>query len=147
MESQIESFLEQKEIAVVGVSSKKKKFGYYIFEKLNNSGYTTFAVNPKAPVDPDIKFYSSINETNNASAVVFVTKPEVTNEIIRNGIPPEINHIWIQQGAGNEKTKSILTSLKKEFVFNKCIIMYLEPVKGIHKFHKNIDRIFSKIFY
>lgn len=138
----VHNFLAQKNIAVVGVSNKKKKFGNYIFEKLNDEGYSVFAVNPNADENTEIKFYKSVNDLDIISAIVFVTKPNVTNSILREGIPINVKNIWVQQGAGNEETKLILSSMDVEFVFNKCLMMFIEPVKGIHKFHRTINRIF-----
>ena len=138
----VHNFLAQKNIAVVGVSNKKKKFGNYIFEKLNDEGYSVFAVNPNADENTEIKFYKSVNELDIISAIVFVTKPNVTNSILREGLPINVKNIWVQQGAGNEETKLILSSMDVEFVFNKCLMMFIEPVKGIHKFHRTINRIF-----
>ena len=138
----VHNFLAQKNIAVVGVSNKKKKFGNYIFEKLNDEGYSVFAVNPNADENTEIKFYKSVNDLDIISAIVFVTKPNVTNSVLREGIPINVKNIWVQQGAGNEETKLILSSMDVEFVFNKCLMMFIEPVKGIHKFHRTINRIF-----
>ena len=138
----VHNFLAQKNIAVVGVSNKKKKFGNYIFEKLNDEGYSVFAVNPNTDENTEIKFYKSVNDLDIISAIVFVTKPNVTNSILREGIPINVKNIWVQQGAGNEETKLILSSMDVEFVFNKCLMMFIEPVKGIHKFHRTINRIF-----
>ena len=138
----VHNFLAQKNIAVVGVSNKKKKFGNYIFEKLNDEGYSVFAVNPNTDENTEIKFYKSVNDLGIISAIVFVTKPNVTNSILREGIPINVKNIWVQQGAGNEETKLILSSMDVEFVFNKCLMMFIEPVKGIHKFHRTINRIF-----
>ena len=138
----VHNFLAQENIAVVGVSNKKKKFGNYIFEKLNDEGYSVFAVNPNADENTEIKFYKSVNDLDIISAIVFVTKPNVTNSILREGIPINVKNIWVQQGAGNEETKLILSSMDVEFVFNKCLMMFIEPVKGIHKFHRTINRIF-----
>lgn len=138
-----ENFFEHKNVAVLGVSSKKKKFGNYIYEKLLDSGYNAFAVNPNADVNNEIKFYKSIEELNNISSLVFVTKPNVTNQILTSKLPENIKYIWIQQGAGDDETKSILSSLNIDFIYDKCVMMYLEPVKGIHKFHRTISKIFG----
>lgn len=139
----IDKFLQQKEVAVIGVSSKKKKFGNYVLEKLSSTGYKVFAVNPNAGNNSDIHFYDTIYELNEVSSIVFVTRPDVTNKILKDGIPNKIESVWIQQGAGNHETELILSSMDVDFVFNKCLMMYLNPVTGIHKFHKKIDSFFK----
>jgi len=42
----VEDFIAQKNIAVVGVSRKKSKFGNYIYKELKKKDYQIFAVNP-----------------------------------------------------------------------------------------------------
>jgi hypothetical protein len=34
---------------------------------------------------------------------------------------------------------------QKNLVFNKCIFMFASPVKGIHKFHRVLARLFGKV--
>ena len=47
-QNNVNEFLHQKKIAVVGVSRNKSKFGNMIYRELKSRGYQVMAVNPNA---------------------------------------------------------------------------------------------------
>ena len=44
----IEGFLENKRLAIAGVSRNPKKFGHVVYQDLKKKGYEVLAVNPEA---------------------------------------------------------------------------------------------------
>ena len=57
----VEDFIAQKNIAVVGVSRKKSKFGNYIYRELKKKDYRVFAVNPKLEFTEGDKCYPDLS--------------------------------------------------------------------------------------
>lgn len=55
----IQAFINDKNIAVVGVSRDKQKWGYLLVQTLQKSGYTVFAITPNANSIDNTKCYQS----------------------------------------------------------------------------------------
>ncbi len=94
-------FLAQKRIAVVGVSLTRQDAANNIYRLLHSKGYQVYAVNPKAqtfdgdPCYPDLK---SIPEK--VDGVVIVTRPAVTEQIVRQCIELGIPRVWMHCAMG-----------------------------------------------
>lgn len=142
----VEAFLLQQHIAVVGYSRDPKKFGAQVFEMLKTNGYQVYAVNPSGgstPVGEPV--YAAVPELpNHVRAVIIATKPDVTNEIIRQVAETGMNHVWVQQMSENNDTIRILEESQLSFVAKRCIFMYANPT-GFHKFHRWLVGLFGRL--
>jgi len=56
-----------------------------------------------------------------------------------------IKHIWIQRGAESKEVYETAKILSLDIITKRCILMYTEPVKGIHKLHRTLSKLFGKI--
>jgi len=140
----INNFTSQKNIAVAGVSRNKKKFGNAIYRELRERGYKLYPVNPKLDEYDGSKCYRSISELpGEITAIVINTKPGITKNLVDEATAKGIKHIWLQQGSADKET--IIKARKSEtnIITRQCIIMFAEPVKGGHKFHKRINKFFG----
>jgi predicted CoA-binding protein len=92
----VQDFLEQKRIAVVGVSDKRETGCNLAYTKFKENGYQVFAVNPRistydgAPCYPDLK---SIPEK--PDAVFILANPKVTEQIVQQCVDQGIKHVWM----------------------------------------------------
>jgi predicted CoA-binding protein len=143
---QIEDFLANKEIAVVGATDNKKKFGYIVFSKLKNHGYTVYPVNPRLTEIDGIKCYQNIESIpDSVKAAVFITKPEITEKITTQICERNmINHLWFQQGAENDSAIQTALSNNKNVIFGECILMQLKSSGFPHNFHRSLRKLFGK---
>jgi predicted CoA-binding protein len=140
----IESFLAQKNVAVVGYSRNPKKFGAVVFKTLATKGYNLFAVNPAGGSTPDGEMvYATISELPaEVTAVVILTKPEQTNSEVTKAIGRGINHIWVQQMSQDKDTIPMLENSGVVYVAKRCILMHSNP-SGLHKFHRSLAKLFG----
>lgn len=142
--SDIQLFINQKSIAVAGVSRNDKKFGNAIYKELKLKGYEVFPLNPNLNEYEGVKCYKSVNELPSHVTGIFVcTKPEQTEKIVQETINKGIKHLWLQQGSHNENSIKIATNQGINVVSNNCLFMFLEPVESIHKFHRGIKKFFG----
>lgn len=92
----VEEFLAQKEIAVVGVSDRRETGCNLAYRKFKEAGYTVHAVNPRlasfegAPCYPDL---SSI--PGKPDAVFILANPGVTDDIVEQCVELGIQHVWM----------------------------------------------------
>ncbi len=55
-----------------------------------------------------------------------------------------IRNIWIQQRSDTGEALELLKDTDVNLIHNQCILMYAGPVKGPHKFHRFINKVFGK---
>lgn len=143
--SSINSFLAPKQLAVIGVSRNPKKFGRLVYEALKDKGFTVYPVNPNTENlngDPCFKDISSL--PGQVNRVYIVTPPEKTAENVRLAIDKGIKNIWIQQRSDTEQALEMIRDTDVNLIHNQCILMYADPVKGVHKFHRFLNKLFGK---
>jgi len=141
----IKSFLELKNIAVVGVSSTGKGFGVSVYEHLNQNGYNVFGVNKNGGYSNDIKLYNSLTDIPaNLDGVITVVPPIELDSIVREANNLGIKKIWMQQGSESKSAINYCRENKIDCVSGECIFMYSEPVKSLHSFHRWINKLIGK---
>jgi len=103
LDTKVQDFLAQKRIAVVGVSRDHSHHpvGNLIYRRLTGMGHTVFPVNPHmqsfegSPCYPDLK-----SIPGGVDAVMIITRPEVTEEIVRQCQEAGIRRVWMHQSLG-----------------------------------------------
>ena len=141
----IESFLSTKKLAIAGVSRNPKKFGRQVYNALKKKGFAVYGVNPHATdLDgdtcyPDIKALPA-----DVDRVFIVTPPEETAESVKQALDRGITNIWIQQRSDTGEAIDLLNGKDVNLIHNQCILMYAAPVKGPHRFHRFINKVFGK---
>lgn len=142
----IEDFLQNKEIAVIGASSNKKKFGNIILRFLKARGFNVYPVNPGLNEIEGVKCFPDTKSLPSAvKSAVFVTKPEVTEIVIENICKEKIiTDVWFQHGS--ESNKALLAAKQNGLnVINKeCIIMFTKPSGFPHSFHRFFKKVLRK---
>jgi len=142
----IEKFVNLKNIAVVGVSQKKGKFGNTVYKELKQKGYNVFAVNSKLSEFEGEKCFNKLSELNGKiEAVVIVVNGIETEKIVEEANIIGIKHIWMQQGSESTKAIEYCKENGINVIHNECILMFAEPVKSVHGFHKWLWKIFGKL--
>jgi uncharacterized protein len=101
------AFLSQRRIAVAGVSRTKESAANLIYRKLRSEGYEVFAVNPNATIIEGDTCYPNLTSMPvKPQAVVIVTKPNVTDEIVKECAALGITSVWMHRGI-DSKTASV----------------------------------------
>jgi predicted CoA-binding protein len=141
----IKSFLNQKNIAVIGVSSKNRGFGVSVFRHLNNNGYTVFGVNKNGGFSDSEKLYNSISMIESKiDGIITVVPPSETEVVVQEANSLGIKNIWMQQGSESRNAIKFCEENGISAVHNECIMMFVEPVKSIHSFHRWINKLVGK---
>jgi len=142
----IEEFLEPKKLAIAGVSRNTKKFGYLVFRDLKASGYEVYPVNPNTDKINGDACYKSVRDLPaDIKSILILTPKKETDNVLREAINKGIINIWVQQMSETKNTIKIAEEYQKEIIHRKCIYMFAEPVKGIHKFHRIILKLFGML--
>jgi len=132
-------------IAVVGVSRKNMKFGASAFRELKKHGYEVYPVHPSMDSIDGVKCYSSVaNLPLTPDCVLVTVKPAAAGEVVEQAVAKGIRRIWFQQGADFSEAADKARHAGLDVVSGRCILMYTEPVSGVHKFHRFFSKLFGK---
>ncbi len=138
----INMFLQQPEIAVVGVSRNKNKFGNTVYHTLKKKGFKVLPVNPHLTDFDGDKCYSDLQTVPASVTAVFInTPPDNTLKIVETAIRKGIHHMWLQQGSTNTEVMKYLEGKDVNYVADRCIMMFAEPVGSFHSIHKFLSKI------
>ena len=142
----IESFLSTKKIAVAGVSRNSKKFGYTVFKELTQKGFDVYAINPNTDSLGGTPCFQSVSALpSDIKNQLIVTPKDQTAGVIREAVSSGISGIWIQQMSDTPEAIKVAEDSKVNLITRECILMWAEPVKSIHKFHRTVKRLFGRL--
>ncbi|MBS3885896.1 MAG: CoA-binding protein [Dethiobacter sp.] len=100
MVSTVREMLAKKVWAVVGVSADRSKFGYKVYKRLLEAGYTVYAINPKFGELEGRQVYPELSSLPEVPDVVnCVVPPAVTAAIVPLCAQQGIKYLWFQPGA------------------------------------------------
>jgi predicted CoA-binding protein len=142
--SSIQEFLKPKELAVCGVSRNKKKFGRVIYDTLKERGFKLYGINPHmADIDGEPCFSDVSQLPVNVKHLLIVTPGNQTEDIVAKAINKGINNIWIQQMSESSSAIELAEKNGINLIKKECILKFAEPITGIHKFHRFLNKLFG----
>ncbi len=142
----IADFFNAKSLAIVGASNKPKSFGYVVHTTLKQRGYQPIPVNPNYPDIAGDRCYKSIADLpQGVESAVFLLPPSAAEQAVAEARAAGIKRIWFQQGAKYGSAIRLAQEAGLEVVSKKCVLMYAEPVSGIHAFHRFLARLFGRV--
>ena len=103
MKDAVSEFLDQRRIAVTGVSRTPGGHGSnVVYKRLRDRGYEVFAVNPNAEeVEGDRAYHDLRSIPGGVDAVVIGTRPEVADETMCECAELGIARVWMHRGPGS----------------------------------------------
>jgi predicted CoA-binding protein len=140
LEAKVNDFLALKRIAVAGVSRTKQDAANLIYRKLKAAGYQVFPINPNAgdfegaPCYPDLK-----SVPGGVEGVVIVTRPKLTEEIVRQCAEAGVSRVWMHQSmikSGTSVSDEAIRFCRDNsitFIAGACPMMFCQPVDFGHK--------------
>jgi predicted CoA-binding protein len=135
----IDIFLNDKKLAIAGVSKNPRKFGNIMYRTLKEKGFSVIPVNPKGGmIDNTICIESVAKLGNDIQNLLIVTHKRDTQKVLDEAIAKGIKNIWIQNGCETEKALKMAREMNINLVAKSCFLMYADP-RGIHKFHKTLS--------
>ena len=142
----IDKFLAGRKMAIAGVTRDPKEFGYQVYEQIKKTGVEVLVVHPIAEKIDGISCYKNIGVLpDDVRHLIIVTPKRQTYNLVNDAIAKGIGNIWIQQMSGTPEAIELAKANKINLVTGECIFMHTEPLKGVHKFHRTIRRLFGRM--
>ncbi|HET9277766.1 MAG TPA: CoA-binding protein [Flavitalea sp.] len=142
LEIKINEFLAQKRIAVVGVSRNRSHHpvGNLIYQRLKTSGHDMLAVNPNMQHYEGDRCYPNLQSIpDGVDGVVIITRPEITEQIVKDCHDAGVRRIWIHEGMPRKATsvspKAIEYCVRNNIsvIAGACPMMYGDNVDLGHR--------------
>jgi predicted CoA-binding protein len=103
LNARVDDFLAQKRIAVAGVSRDKSHHpvGNLIYHRLKTTGHEVFPVNPNMQNFDGDRCYPDLHSIpGGVDGVVIITRPETTEQIVRDCDAAGVRRVWMHQSVG-----------------------------------------------
>jgi len=142
LQDAIAGFLRAKTFAVVGVSANRHKFGNAVFRAMRDQGLSVVPVHKTLDTVEEKKCYGSVLELRGkVEAVVTVVPPEETERVVQECAGAGIKRVWMQQGSSSDRAIALAREKNIDVVHGECLLMFLEPVRSMHAFHRWVKKI------
>lgn len=144
--TEVDEFLRQRTLAVVGVSRSGKKFGNVIYRSLREKGYTVIPVHPAAETLEGDRCAPNLRHLPQAvDGVVLVVPPAETERIVREAHEAGIRRVWMQQGAGSPSAVQFCREHGMSVISGECLLMFAEPAEWVHRAHRWVWKHLDKL--
>jgi len=132
-------FLDNRDIAIFGISPKRRTFASSVNDLLIKAGYKTFPVHPSGTAG---YFKSPDRLPAEAQAAYIATQPGNTRSIVNALVEGPIKSIWFQNGSFD---REVLSQCDRAGIrtFTGCLMMHLPNAGFIHRWHRAIHEFFS----
>ncbi|NWF68054.1 MAG: CoA-binding protein [Chloroflexi bacterium] len=136
----VNDFLAQKHIAVVGLSRTTPNAANLIYDKLKKGPYTVYAVNPQTERIAGDPCYPNVAALpQRPDGVVIVTRPDITEQVVKECAAAGITRVWIHQSLMHGATSVSPTAVEYcrthgiTVIAGGCPMMFAQPVDFGHK--------------
>ena len=119
----VNDFLDQKRLAVIGVSPDTSKYGWIVYRHLQGRGYQVFAVNPKYDEihgEPCYRGVAAVPEP--VTAAVLIVPPAVTASLVPELVAAGITALWLQPGAESPAAIAAAEAAGLVVIHSACIM-------------------------
>ena len=142
----VNDFVNSKSVAIIGVSRNKDKFGNYLYREMKKKGYTVYAINPNMDMFEGDRCYAGLGALpEKPEAVLMSIQPAATLSVMEEMARLGIKKGWLQQGADSKEGEEKAKELGLELVSGECMMMFMQPVESIHKFHRGFKKLFGQL--
>ncbi len=142
-------FLEQRRLALVGLSRNPGAFSRGLFRELSSRGYEVVPVSPHmASVEDRTCHVSVVDIKPPVRAALLLTPPDVTAVVVGDCIAAGVRMVWMHRGEGtgavNHEAATICRAHGVEVVEGACPYMYLPRAAAVHRIHGSFHRLFAR---
>jgi len=137
----ITDFLQQRRVAVVGVSRSPRDFSRLLFREFLKRGYEAVPVNPQATEVEGRRCFPRVGEISPpVQAALLITSPALTEQVARECAACGITRLWMHRGVGNGALHPGAVAFCREqgirLIEGCCPLMFFAKPGFVHRFHR-----------
>lgn len=143
---QIQDFLGQKRVAIVGVSHDPKNFSRSLFQEFRSRGYDAVPVNPEAGEIAGTPCFARLQDIQPpVDAVLLMTSPQVTETVVRDCAEAGIKRVWMYRAAGkgavSDSAVQFCEANGMAVIAGECPFMFFPATAWFHRCHGFVKKI------
>ena len=147
--AEIQDFLAQKRIAVVGASRNPKDFNAALFREFATRGYDVVPVNPNAKEIEGRPCFDSVQDVKPpVDAALILTPPNTTDTVVKDCAEAGVKRVWMFRAAGKGAVSpSAVEFCRREgirVVPGHCPLMFLSKTGFPHRLHGFILKVIGR---
>lgn len=141
----IQDFLEQRHVAVVGVSRDGRAFANTVFRALVERGYDAIPVNPNAIELEGRKCYANVRHVPDPlDGVIVMVNAKTALGVIDDCVYRGVQRVWLHRGLGQGASSDAALATCRAHgistVDGACPMMFLDHPGLVHRVHRAIAR-------
>lgn len=145
----IQSFLEGKRLAMVGVSRNKADFSRIVMRDFVKRGYDVVPVNPAAEEIGGRRAFATVGEVDPPVDRALVMVPaEKAEGVVRDCREAGIQAVWLFRAVGRGAVSDAAVDLCRagdmDVIPGRCPLMFLPNAGPIHRFHAFLLKLVGK---
>lgn len=142
----IDDFLGQKRIALVGVSRNKQQFANKVYNALKQRGYQLYPVNPNADRVEGDRCYPNVCQLPEAvDGALIMLPPAAVVDVVRQCVEAGIPRVWMGLGAASPEAVQLCKEKGIAVIDGACPMMFAEPVGFGHRCHRFFLKLTGKL--
>jgi len=119
----IKKILQLKNIAIVGMSSKKNRPSYFVSHYMKNKGYNIIPVNPNYKIIDDLTCYPTLESViGEVDTVTIFRRSKFVLPIVKSAIFIEAKAIWMQDNVINNNAAKNAERAGMKVIMNDCML-------------------------
>ena len=137
----IDEFLSHHELALVRSSPSSPVRGARIDEELNGKGYKIAVVY----LDESVPEPRLTNLDGPVEGLIVAVPSDQCEKAVREAIEANIPRVWLQSGCESKSAIELCEKKGVSVVHGACVLMYAEPVKSVHAFHRWLSKTVGRL--
>lgn len=135
----INEFLSHKKLALARWSPAVPVMGGKIDEELTPKGYDITVVY----LDESVPAPRLATLEEPVEGVIIAVSRDKCESAVKQALDAKIPRIWIQNGCDSKTAVELCQQAGTPVVDGACVLMYAEPVKSVHAFHRWLSKLFG----
>jgi predicted CoA-binding protein len=137
----VDRFLAEKRLAFVGASRDGKQFANAVYRAFREHGYDVVPVHISAAEVEGDHAYATVADVPDPLDAVFVILPkDRVEEVVDQCVARRVHHVWLHRGCVTDRAVATLREHGIDVVDGACPLMFLEPVRNIHRVHRYLAK-------
>lgn len=138
-QAMIDEFLGHKKLALVRLSPTTAVAGGRIDDELKAKDYDITVVY----LDDSVTEPRLSNLKEPVEGVIIAVPKKHAEKAVKEAIESKIPRVWIQNGCQSPAAIELCEANGVPVVHGACVMMYAQPVKSVHSFHRRLWKTFG----
>jgi predicted CoA-binding protein len=146
---QIQDFLGQKRLALVGVSRSPLDISRSLFREFRQRGYDAVPVHPEGGEVDGVKCYARLQDVDPpVTGALLLTAPAATEKVVEDCAAAGIQRVWMYRGTGagavSECAVHFCHAHGIRVIAGECPFMFFGGGSWVHRLHGFLRRLSGK---